>query len=159
MNVMKKLFKGVRAHPTKRTWFAVIPLVGRSFSTPNRDTQEEAARDYDNVVFYCSEWLTCRRAFNFPSEWEDTAEMPPMNDVTQKIHDKIKDLIASKAVDKTAWDQAADRQRWRDRQRDGREFSARLLRALLNPDCSFETLAELKQQWEELVFEIERHAV
>ena len=157
---MKKLYKGVRAHPTKRQWFASIPLLDGRVSTPARSTAEEAARDYDNVIFYCSEWLTCRREFNFPAEWEDAegislSNAPAATEATLKIKSKLTAKIEEGLIDPVAWKEAQACQHWRDIQKDARHFSAHFLRTMLDRP-SIDQIEDIEQRWEELIFEIKR---
>lgn len=157
--MMKRQFKGVWTSRDRRTWFAHVPLLDGSVSTPARDTQEAAARDYDNVIYYCAEWITCSRAFNFPAEWADPNSVPAASEATLKIKAKIATKLEEGNIDPSLWNEARDMQRWRERQKDARAFRLALTSLLQSRTYSITQINALKQQWEELIFEIERHAV
>lgn len=67
-----------------RPWRAQCAALGKTHHLGNFETEEEAARAYDNVVFHLRDFgIEHPGALNYPAEY--TSNPPPMTDATRKV--------------------------------------------------------------------------
>jgi hypothetical protein len=67
-----------------RQWRAQCAAAGKTYHLGNFETEEEAARCYDNLLHYLKDFGYCHPGLlNFPGEYESNP--PPMTDTTRRV--------------------------------------------------------------------------